>query len=72
MAVAMAPALVIGVLLSPFKGAFGLPASANDTVEIGRLLLNAVVMTHYFTDAFIYRFRIPSVRAVALRRLHFV
>ena len=34
--------------------------------------LNGVVMAHYFADAFIYRFRIPEVRTVALRRLGFV
>jgi hypothetical protein len=29
------------------------------------------VMAHYFADAFIYRFRIPRVRKVALARLGF-
>jgi hypothetical protein len=28
-------------------------------------------MAHYFADAFIYRFRIPEVRRVALTRLGF-
>ena len=30
-----------------------------------------VVLAHYFSDAFIYRFRIPSIRKVMLRRLGF-
>jgi len=72
MAVAMAPAFVVGAMIAPFKGTFALSTSAQDAVEIARLALNAVVLTHYFADAFIYRFRIPSVRQVALRRLHFV
>ena len=71
MAVAMAPAFVVGALIAPFKSTFALSTTAADYVEIGRLALNAVVLTHYFADAFIYRFRIPSVRRVALRRLHF-
>jgi hypothetical protein len=31
----------------------------------------AVVLAHYFADALIYRFRIPSIRQVMLRRLGF-
>jgi hypothetical protein len=30
-----------------------------------------VVLAHYFADALIYRFRIPSIRRVMLRRLGF-
>jgi hypothetical protein len=35
------------------------------------MLVNATVLAHYCADAFIYRFRIPGVRKVALARLGF-
>ena len=41
------------------------------TFQILRYFLNSIVMAHYFADAFIYRFRIPEVRRVALMRLGF-
>jgi hypothetical protein len=47
----------------------GVPSSAAATWA--RLALNGVVLAHYFADAFIYRFKIPEVRKVALRRLGF-
>ncbi len=33
--------------------------------------MNACVLAHYASDAFIFRFRIPGVRKVALARLGF-
>ena len=30
---------------------------------------NAVVLAHYFADAFLYRFRIPEIRKVMLARM---
>ncbi len=63
------PLVLVGVVNAPFTAALGVPASAAATWA--RLAMNGVVMAHYFADAFIYRFRIPEVRAVALRRLGF-
>jgi hypothetical protein len=66
---AVAPLFVVGVLNAPFAAALGVRPLGVYTWA--RYALNGVVMAHYFADAFIYRFRIPSVRAVALRRLGF-
>jgi hypothetical protein len=68
MLLAMGPLALIGVVNAPFTYLFGLAALAP-VFSIGRIVLNAVVMAHYFADAFIYRFRIPEVRRVALHRL---
>lgn len=68
MMLAMAPLFVVGLLNAPFTRYLVAPSSAFGTA---RFVLNAVVMAHYFADAFIYRFRIPSVRRVALARLGF-
>jgi hypothetical protein len=70
LALAMLPLFVIGVVNAPFTPLFGLAAYAS-LFAWGRITLNAVVMAHYFADAFIYRFRIPEVRRVALARLGF-
>jgi hypothetical protein len=64
----MAPLALIGVVNAPFTYLFGLTPLAPAFVT-GRIVLNAVVMAHYFADALIYRFRIPEVRRVALHRL---
>jgi hypothetical protein len=66
----MLPIFVIGVGVSPFAAAIGLGgyASLFGALRIGA---NGVVLAHYFADAFIYRFRIPEVRRVALARLGF-
>jgi hypothetical protein len=37
--------------------------------SLGILVTNAIVLAHYFADAFLYRFRIPKVREVTLGRL---
>ena len=68
MILAMAPLALIGVVNAPFTYLFGLAALAPLFVT-ARVVLNAVVIAHYFADAFIYRFRIPEVRRVALQRL---
>jgi hypothetical protein len=65
MIAAMSPILVVGLLRNPFV-----------PIEVGLgawplMLVNACVLAHYAADAFIYRFRIPGVRRVALARLGF-
>ena len=66
MIAAMSPILVVGALSNPWLPLwpFGDVASA----WAGNLVM-ACVLSHYFADAFIYRLRIPSVRAVVLGRL---
>ncbi len=74
MAVSMTPLFVVGVLNAPFTGRLLGAATANqhaDAFTVARMLLNSVVLAHYFADAFIYRFRIPEIRRVALARLGF-
>jgi hypothetical protein len=66
----MLPIFVIGVGNAPFTGALGLLAYAWLFGPL-RVAANGVVMAHYFADAFLYRFRIPEVRKVALGRLGF-
>jgi hypothetical protein len=67
---AMSPVLLVGLVNAPFTPLLGLAAHAR-LFPIARFVLNGVVLAHYFADAFIYRFRIPEVRQVALRRLGF-
>ena len=65
MIAAMSPILVVGLLrnpFAPFDAGFG---------SWPLMLVNATVLAHYAADAFIYRFRIPGVRKVALARLGF-
>jgi hypothetical protein len=70
MAGIMLPILVVGLGVAPFAAALGLAGHASlfGALRIG---VNGVVVAHYFADAFIYRFRIPEVRRVALERLGF-
>jgi hypothetical protein len=70
MAGIMLPIFVVGVGAAPFAAVLGLGgyASLFGALRIG---VNGVVVAHYFADAFIYRFRIPEVRRVALERLGF-
>ena len=66
----MAPILAVGVLKNPFGLALG--RSLPPRIDAWLLAaVNGVVLAHYFADAFIYRFRIPGVRKVALSRLGF-
>lgn len=68
MVLAMAPILAVGLGATPF----GIKILTPGTwVREGVLIVNSVVTAHYFADAFIYRFRIPEVRKVALHRLGF-
>ena len=63
--VAIAPLLVVGMTTAPFSPRPGRLAT------LAMFAMNAVVLAHYFADAFTYRFRIPSVRKNALARLGF-
>lgn len=66
MFLAMAPLFLVGWVQSPFHEGNPSPAFQH-----ALFVTNALVVAHYFADAFIYRFRIPSVRRVALHRLGF-
>jgi hypothetical protein len=65
--VSMLPLFWVGLGRAPFSIEFGSRAGASHAV----IVVNALVVAHYFADAFIYRFRIPSVRKVMLARLGF-
>jgi len=65
MAIAIAPLLLVGLATGPFV------AHPVRAATVAAFAMNGLVLAHYFTDAFIYRFRIPSVRRVALARLGF-
>ena len=76
---AMVIPAMIGVMLPLFfvglgNGPFGHLLAADrhaGLFHVARLVLNGVVIAHYFADAFIYRFRVPEIRRVALSRLGF-
>jgi len=76
MGLSMLPLLALGVvdgfLLRTVYGETG-PASlaANPVLRASITLGLGVVLAHYVADAFIYRFRIPGIRKVMLRRLGF-
>jgi hypothetical protein len=70
MGLAALPIFAVGFISGPLAAWFQLPRNES-TITLLMVLTNALVMTHYFADAFIYRFRIPEVRRVALRRLGF-
>jgi hypothetical protein len=64
----MSPILVFGAIANPWASLH----LVGDTARTWWLMLiNATVLAHYCADAFIYRFRIPGVRKVALARLGF-
>ncbi|XXF80286.1 hypothetical protein P2318_11175 [Myxococcaceae bacterium GXIMD 01537] len=81
------PAMILSMLPLAALGLVDLFAEDNvggtlRTANIDKPLINpflhgaiclslAVVLAHYFADALIYRFRIPSIRNVMLRRLGF-
>jgi hypothetical protein len=78
MVLSMLPLLALGVVHLVIAGpAHGtVSAAATDlkshVVLRGLTTLSlAVVLAHYFSDALIYRFRLPSIRRVMLRRLGF-
>ncbi|WNG22595.1 hypothetical protein F0U62_00095 [Cystobacter fuscus] len=74
----MLPLIVVGVAQSPFvplvDSATGGAATRwllgqEPLWTLGVTVTNALVLAHYFADAFLYRFRIPRVREVTLGRL---
>ncbi|QSQ26455.1 hypothetical protein JY651_16645 [Pyxidicoccus parkwayensis] len=74
----MAPIILVGVANSPFVTLVdGVTRGAATAFllrqqpwwSLGVIATNAVVLAHYFADAFLYRFRIPRVREVTLPRL---
>lgn len=65
--VTMVPLFWVGLGRAPFSIEFGSRTGASEAV----IFVNGLVVAHYFADAFIYRFRIPSVRKVMLARLGF-
>jgi hypothetical protein len=69
------PFVLIGTLTggpAVFSGYLAASAGATSVFVVLVTLMNSVVVAHYFADAFIYRFRIPEVRKVALTRLGFL
>jgi hypothetical protein len=67
-AAAMLPLFAVGLVNAPFASALFEPSTLHHEALV---VVNALVAAHYFADAFIYRFRIPEVRRVALHRLGF-
>ncbi|HEX5747994.1 MAG TPA: hypothetical protein VFZ09_17260 [Archangium sp.] len=74
----MLPLIVVGVAQSPFvllvDGSTGGSATKfllrqEPLWTMGVTVTNAIVLAHYFADAFLYRFRIQKVREVTLGRL---
>jgi hypothetical protein len=49
-------------------GGLELPPAPAALWSLGLTATNALVLAHYFADAFLYRFRIPKVREVTLGR----
>ncbi len=68
---AMLPLFVVGLVNAPFTAYLHLPPSLSPAFSVARWVATSIVFAHYFSDAFIYRFRIPEVRKVALARLGF-
>jgi hypothetical protein len=76
MVLSMLPLLALGVMDGFILGTvYGekAPASlaANPVLRASITLGLGIVLAHYVADAFIYRFRIPGIRKVMLRRLGF-
>src|SRR5262249_52984218 len=65
---AMAPILAFGLITNPW---IPLTVGSDGQRTWALMLINASVLAHYCADAFIYRFRIPGVRKVAMARLGF-
>jgi len=68
MILSMLPLFAIGLVHAPFAAGW---IANRPLFDDARYLLNAIVASHYFADAFIYRFRVPEIRQVALARLRF-
>ncbi len=76
MGLSMLPLLALGVVDGFILGtAYGETASAslaaNPLLRAAITVGLGIVLAHYVADAFIYRFRIPGIRKVMLRRLGF-
>ncbi|NOK00599.1 hypothetical protein HNV27_03135 [Myxococcus xanthus] len=79
MIASMLPLLALGAVhgllqQGVVRGALGSNMGVAETHPLLRAMTSlgfAVVLAHYFADALIYRFRIPSIRAVMLKRLGF-
>lgn len=78
MVAVMLPLILVGVANSPFVNLVDSATQGAATAffmrqqpmwSMGVLVLNSIVLAHYFADAFLYRFRIPKVREVTLPRL---
>jgi hypothetical protein len=78
MVVVMLPLILVGAANSPFVDLADTATAGAVTTFLlrqeplwtaGVLVTNAIVLAHYFADAFLYRFRIPRVREVTLARL---
>jgi hypothetical protein len=67
MLAAMSPILVVGAIQNPWLPIHVRPGVLAWSISV----VNGVVLAHYCADAFIYRFRIPGVRKVAMARLGF-
>ena len=74
----MLPLLLVGLAHSPFVPLADTATGGAATRfllrqeplwSLGVTVMNAIVLAHYFADAFLYRFRIPRVREVTLGRL---
>lgn len=74
----MLPLILVGLAQSPFvplvdtatRGAASRFLLRQEPLwSLGVTVTNAIVLAHYFADAFLYRFRIPKVREVTLGRL---
>ncbi|WP_375769330.1 hypothetical protein NR798_00180 [Archangium gephyra] len=74
----MLPLIIVGVAQSPFVPLVdaGTGGAATEFLlrqeplwTLGVTVTNAIVLAHYFADAFLYRFRIQKVREVTLGRL---
>jgi hypothetical protein len=66
MIAAMSPILYVGANANPWLSVHLFGGNAGMWAV---MLVNATVLAHYYADAFIYRFRIPGIRKVALTRL---
>ena len=70
MALTMLPLFLVGVLNAPFVvSAVSAPHLYH--FETARILVNCIVMAHYFADACIYRFSVPGIRNAAISKLGF-
>jgi hypothetical protein len=68
MIASMAPILLVGAMRNPLGLRVPVGAAAGSWLLA---IVNAVVLAHYAADAFIFRFRLPGVRKVAMARLGF-